>query len=87
MLFHWPHFYCVGEAVHYHPTKCINYFGHRKFLVNPRKVEAIQVHRPIEPKEGGVDLNVTVAHMNHFQVMPPCWPSPGPRKFDSFLYA
>jgi len=52
MVFHWPHFYCVGENVHYHPQKCMNYFGHRKFLVNPRKVDAIQVHRPIEPKDG-----------------------------------
>lgn len=66
MLFHWPEFYCVRKA--YRQEKCLNYFGHRKYVVNPRKVEVIQVHRPMEPKHGGVDLETTVLYTNHFQV-------------------
>ncbi|CAI5949544.1 unnamed protein product, partial [Closterium sp. NIES-64] len=68
MRFHWPHVYCVGEKdMGYSPDHCLNFYGHRKFLVDPRQVWAVQVHRPIEPLEGGVHLTPDVAYLNHFQ--------------------
>lgn len=66
MTFHWPGAYCVLERA-YPKEKCLNYHGHRKFLVNPRKVWVLEVHRPIDPIEGGVDLNTTMIRSNHFQ--------------------
>ncbi|CAI5493502.1 unnamed protein product [Closterium sp. Naga37s-1] len=77
MRFHWPHVYCVGEKdMGYSPDHCLNFYGHRKFLVDPRQVWAVQVHRPIEPLEGGVHLTPDVAYLNHFQVrtLLPCYP-------------
>ncbi|CAI7824440.1 unnamed protein product, partial [Closterium sp. NIES-54] len=42
MRFHWPHVYCVGEKdMGYSPNHCLNFYGHRKFLVDPRQVWAV----------------------------------------------
>lgn len=35
--------------------------------MNPRKVIALQIHRPVLNESQGVDLDTTVAKLNHFQ--------------------
>ncbi|CAI5459255.1 unnamed protein product [Closterium sp. Yama58-4] len=55
--------YCLrGED---DPKVCIDYFGHRKIFVNPRKVEALYVHRTDKPSTGGVDLSTDEMYFAH----------------------
>lgn len=66
MSFHWPDVYCVNRRV-YETEECLNYYGHRKYVVNPRKVWVLEVHRPVDPIQGGVNLNTSLIRNNHFQ--------------------
>ncbi|CAI6009155.1 unnamed protein product, partial [Closterium sp. NIES-65] len=55
--------YCLrGED---DPKVCIDYYGHRKMFVNPRKVEAVYVHRTDKPSTGGVDLSTDEMYFAH----------------------
>lgn len=67
MQFHWPSYYCVAKSRGFTEYNCINYQGHRKYIINPRKVSTVEVHRPVEPIDGGVNLNASTAWINHYQ--------------------
>ncbi|GJP51134.1 hypothetical protein CLOM_g10301, partial [Closterium sp. NIES-68] len=55
--------YCLrGED---DPKVCVDYYGHRKMFLNPRKVEAVYVHRTDKPATGGVDLSVDEMYFAH----------------------
>ncbi|KAJ7537003.1 hypothetical protein O6H91_12G092000 [Diphasiastrum complanatum] len=51
------------------PWICIHGKGARKYVVNPRKVFAGGVHRTAIPEEGGVNLNASIARLNHYPGM------------------
>ncbi|CAI5515968.1 unnamed protein product [Closterium sp. Naga37s-1] len=57
--------YCLrGED---DPKVCIDYYGHRKMFVTPRKVEAVYVHLVEKPATGGVDLSVDEMYFAHLR--------------------
>ena len=56
-----------GFLPFFRAESCLDYHGHRKYAVDPRKVVALQIHRPVLNVSQGVDLDTTVAKMNHFQ--------------------
>eukprot|EP00271_Cylindrocystis_brebissonii_P011707 TRINITY_DN29623_c0_g1_i1.p1 TRINITY_DN29623_c0_g1~~TRINITY_DN29623_c0_g1_i1.p1 ORF type:complete len:241 (-),score=3.86 TRINITY_DN29623_c0_g1_i1:194-844(-) len=71
MGYRWPGYYCQQEG-HLQETKdprvCLTHYGHRKNIVNPRKVWLMAVHRVLNPMEGGHDANAhTELIHNHFQ--------------------
>ncbi|CAI5533275.1 unnamed protein product, partial [Closterium sp. Naga37s-1] len=49
------------------PKLCIDYYGHRKTFLNPRKVEAVYVHLVDKPATGGVDLSVDEMYFAHLR--------------------
>ncbi|CAI5972106.1 unnamed protein product [Closterium sp. NIES-64] len=49
------------------PKLCIDYYGHRKMFLNPRKVEAVYVHLVDKPATGGVDLSVDDMYFAHLR--------------------
>ncbi|CAI5472783.1 unnamed protein product, partial [Closterium sp. Yama58-4] len=57
--------YCLREEED--PKLCIDYYGHRKMFLNPRKVEAVYVHRVDKPATGGVDLSVDDMYFAHLR--------------------
>eukprot|EP00271_Cylindrocystis_brebissonii_P003634 TRINITY_DN1480_c0_g2_i1.p1 TRINITY_DN1480_c0_g2~~TRINITY_DN1480_c0_g2_i1.p1 ORF type:complete len:575 (-),score=74.04 TRINITY_DN1480_c0_g2_i1:398-2122(-) len=68
MRFHWPHEYCVDMDAHGMPAeRCTNYHGHRKYAFRPTQVRSLQCHQPVEALPGGLHVNTSVAHLNHFQ--------------------
>lgn len=67
MLYHWPHIYCMKPKVYPRAEACLDYHGHRKYAINPRKITALQIHRPVINDSFGHDLDTTIAKMNHFQ--------------------
>lgn len=48
--------------------RCLNYWGHRKLIVDPRRVTHVENHLCIDPPMGGVDFPAEELHHNHFQV-------------------
>ncbi|CAI5532330.1 unnamed protein product, partial [Closterium sp. Naga37s-1] len=67
MFYHWPHIYCLKPELFPRSEMCLDYYGHRKYAINPRKVTALQIHRPVLNDSYGFDLDTTVAKLNHFQ--------------------
>ncbi|CAI7852911.1 unnamed protein product, partial [Closterium sp. NIES-53] len=67
MFYHWPHIYCLKPDLFPRSEMCLDYYGHRKYAINPRKVTALQIHRPVLNDSYGFDLDTTVAKLNHFQ--------------------
>eukprot|EP00850_Spirogloea_muscicola_P007789 SM000040S14801 [mRNA] locus=s40:392448:395119:- [translate_table: standard] len=67
MFYHWPEIYCVNKERFPASELCLDYWGHRKYAVDPRRVFALQIHRTEIPQQGGVDVDAKVAKNNHFQ--------------------
>lgn len=65
ILYTWPHIYCQNKELD--ANFCLDHFGHRKYILNPRKVDLIQIHKVILPAEDGVDLSVEDVHHAHYQ--------------------
>eukprot|EP00850_Spirogloea_muscicola_P009710 SM000055S18244 [mRNA] locus=s55:237423:240433:- [translate_table: standard] len=62
MFYHWPEIYCVNKERFPAWELCLDYWGHRKYAVDPRRI-----HRTEIPQQGGVDVDAKVAKNNHFQ--------------------
>ncbi|CAI5464961.1 unnamed protein product [Closterium sp. Yama58-4] len=67
MFYHWPHIYCLKPELFPRAEMCLDYYGHRKYAINPRKITSLQIHRPVLNDSYGFDLDTTVAKLNHFQ--------------------
>lgn len=68
MPFHWPGHYCQDTQQYPDWRLCLDSAGHRKMIINPRKVSLMQIHRVLDPLEGGKHLNAEdeMVH-NHFK--------------------
>lgn len=68
MTYHWPGHYCQNKELYPDWKFCLSDAGHRKLFVNPRKTNLMQVHKVLDPLEGGQDLSSDdeMVH-NHFQ--------------------
>ena len=66
MPYHWPHVYCVNKDEFPRWEMCLDYYGYRKHVVNPRKVFALQIHRIEVPSSGGEDVDTDVARLNRW---------------------
>lgn len=66
MVFHDRERYCFHDK---YPDRdfCLDWQGHRKFFLNPRKSEIAEIHRVTVPMEGGVDLNSSEVRHHHYQ--------------------
>eukprot|EP00850_Spirogloea_muscicola_P018527 SM000171S03216 [mRNA] locus=s171:63663:68907:+ [translate_table: standard] len=68
MPFHWPHIYCQDDKHRFEDSRlCTDYFGHRKYFVNPRLVDVLDIHKSVRPLEGGADLSTDVLRHEHYQ--------------------
>ncbi|CAI5467154.1 unnamed protein product [Closterium sp. Yama58-4] len=52
MHFRWPHVYCM-DTQKYRPEHCLDQEGHRKYILNPRKVQAAQIHIVVKTEDAG----------------------------------
>eukprot|EP00271_Cylindrocystis_brebissonii_P015844 TRINITY_DN38894_c0_g1_i1.p1 TRINITY_DN38894_c0_g1~~TRINITY_DN38894_c0_g1_i1.p1 ORF type:complete len:603 (-),score=115.58 TRINITY_DN38894_c0_g1_i1:556-2364(-) len=68
MTYHWSKHFC-SEPEKYPDWKyCLEAPGHRKYILNPRKVRIAKVHEVIEPRDKGIDLSSeSELLLNHFQ--------------------
>ena len=46
---------------------CLKWDGHRKYCINPRQVEALQIHRVMDAHKGGLNLHTSLLRMNHYR--------------------
>eukprot|EP00897_Mesotaenium_endlicherianum_P005255 jgi/Mesen1/4758/ME000242S03933 len=65
MPYHWPHAYCMNKEAD--KDTCIDQYGHRKYIVDPRQFDNAEIHRVVRPAEGGVDMSVQVLRHHHYQ--------------------
>lgn len=64
MLQRQKHIFCIGN---FDPQKCPTFYGYRKLIANPRKLELVYVHMQGRPEEGGVDMAVDELRHMHYQ--------------------
>lgn len=67
MVYHWPDVYCVNKNEYPRWSLCLDYYGYRKYAVDPRKISALQIHRSEVPRSGGVDVDTDIARLNRWQ--------------------
>ncbi|CAI5480045.1 unnamed protein product [Closterium sp. Yama58-4] len=62
----WPHAYCMNASL-YPNHLCLDQFGHRKYILNPRRVSLAQIHVIIGGDMDGLDLPTDVARIAHYR--------------------
>ncbi|CAI5535535.1 unnamed protein product [Closterium sp. Naga37s-1] len=62
----WPHAYCMNTSL-YPDHLCLDQFGHRKYVLNPRRVSLAQIHVIIGGDMDGLDLPTDVARFAHYR--------------------
>eukprot|EP00271_Cylindrocystis_brebissonii_P005131 TRINITY_DN17079_c0_g1_i2.p1 TRINITY_DN17079_c0_g1~~TRINITY_DN17079_c0_g1_i2.p1 ORF type:complete len:572 (-),score=66.48 TRINITY_DN17079_c0_g1_i2:454-2169(-) len=77
MAFRWPGHYCMGKEKYPNWRFCLDHYGHRKFIANPRKVWNVEIHKVLEPSDTGHDANseTEIVH-NHYQGLASKVPGP-----------
>lgn len=66
--YRWPHTYCLGNHNFTDVNYCLEYHGHRKYILNPRKVHLARIHSLTAFDGEGVDMNVeSEMRHHHFQ--------------------
>ncbi|GJP51797.1 hypothetical protein CLOM_g10936 [Closterium sp. NIES-68] len=68
MHFRWPHIYCM-DTQKYRPEHCLDQEGHRKYILNPRRVQAAQIHIVVkgEGMGEGVDMDTDDMRLAHYR--------------------
>ncbi|CAI5468124.1 unnamed protein product [Closterium sp. Yama58-4] len=66
VMYQWPHAYCMNTSL-YPDHLCLDQFGHRKYILNPRRVSLAQIHVIIGGDMDGLDLPTDVARFAHYR--------------------
>eukprot|EP00271_Cylindrocystis_brebissonii_P005147 TRINITY_DN17095_c0_g1_i1.p1 TRINITY_DN17095_c0_g1~~TRINITY_DN17095_c0_g1_i1.p1 ORF type:complete len:584 (-),score=117.53 TRINITY_DN17095_c0_g1_i1:947-2698(-) len=68
MTFRWPDHYCMHKDKFSDWRFCLDHYGHRKLILNPRKVWCTEIHLVTDPLDGGHNANsgTELVH-NHYQ--------------------
>ncbi|GJP35537.1 hypothetical protein CLOM_g20045 [Closterium sp. NIES-68] len=64
--YQWPHPYCMNASL-FPDHLCLDQFGHRKYILNPRRVSLAQIHVIIGGDLDGLDLPTDVARFAHYR--------------------
>lgn len=67
LVFKQSEIHCVNPGRYASRNVCAGYDGHRKYIVNPRKVQLCGIHHVVKPLVEGVHLDTEVVHLNHFR--------------------
>eukprot|EP00897_Mesotaenium_endlicherianum_P011073 jgi/Mesen1/9995/ME000072S09405 len=67
LVFHEPSVHCRDPSKYPSRELCLKWDGHRKYVVNPRRIEVLQIHRVMEPAEGGMNSHTSLIRLNHFR--------------------
>lgn len=59
--------HCKHVSKYGNRTHCLAFDGHRKYIVNPRKIEVCGIHAVVRPQVGGVHMSTDDVHLNHFR--------------------
>lgn len=67
LVFREPLIHCKEPARYYSREICLKWDGHRKYVVNPRKINVLQIHRVYEAPQEGLNVHTSVARLNHYR--------------------
>lgn len=65
MVYRWPGHYCQNKQEYPDWKFCLDSAGHRKMILNPRKVTLMQIHRVLDPMDGGKHFNAENEMIHH----------------------
>eukprot|EP00271_Cylindrocystis_brebissonii_P002894 TRINITY_DN13651_c0_g1_i2.p1 TRINITY_DN13651_c0_g1~~TRINITY_DN13651_c0_g1_i2.p1 ORF type:complete len:497 (-),score=54.21 TRINITY_DN13651_c0_g1_i2:717-2207(-) len=67
MVFRQADVHCKNVAKYGNRTHCLEYDGHRKYIVDPRQIEVCGIHKVVQPAVGGLHTSSEDVHLNHFR--------------------